>query len=95
MMSNEDATSNYEDILAGKVTRGKKKDGGKAAYFSIMLFEIDPKTMQPKVIGEVEIKGKKYPKHRILRTFRVAESSLLKVANDDQKSCNLYWKRQR
>lgn len=93
MMSNEEAAKGYDDILAGKIVRGKRKDGSAGKYFKIMLFEIDPETMKPKVIGETKIGDKTFPKHRILRSFRVAESSLLKVATDKQSSCNVYWKR--
>lgn len=91
----KEASEASADVLAGKFLRGKKKDGSAAKYFQLLIFEIDPKTMQPKVIGETEINGKKYPKHKIIRSFRIAESSILKVASDEQKSCNIYWKLRR
>lgn len=91
MMSKE-ASQADADVLAGKFKRGIKKDGTDAKYFNVFVFEIDPKTMQPKVIGEIEIKGKKYPKHKIIRSFRIAEASILKVAAGEQTSCNVYWK---
>lgn len=82
-----------EDIVAGKVKRGTKKDGTEAKFFNLYIFELDRKTKQPKVIGEWKGKdGKMYPKYRIITVLRVAESSFLKVATGKQTMCNIYLK---
>lgn len=81
-----------KDLVVGKLLRGKKKNGDKAKYFSLMFFEVDEKG-ELVTDGTIKINGKEYPKHKIVKSFRVAESSLLKVAADDQKSCNIYERR--
>lgn len=89
MMRNQ--TEN-KDLVVGKLLRGKRKDGSKAKYFTLMFFEIDEKG-DLVTDGTVKVNGKEYPKHKIVKSFRVAESSLLKVAADDQNSCNIYERR--
>lgn len=94
MIRSEDAFIDQKpDIKAGKFMRGKKKDKTPAKYFNFYIFELDPKTMQPKQIGEHKGKDNKlYPKYRIIRSFRIAESSLRKVLEGKQNSCNVYLK---
>lgn len=99
-------SNNGQDSVVGKVTRGTKlqaeKDGkgeivwrevpGK--FFTINLFETDCNG-EPKITGEyVNAKGEKLPKHNINRVLRVAESSFLKVATGEARSCNVYWSKQ-
>lgn len=79
------------DFIQGTVFRGHKKDGTPAKFFTLALFEVDPKTEQPIVIGQKTIGKKQYDKHRIVRSFRIAESSLLKMASGESKSCNIYY----
>lgn len=87
---------NGGDSVQGKVYRGKKWDVEKkkfveGKFFNLALFEIDA-SGQPIVVGKVTLKnGEEADKHRIVKVFRVAESSLLKVANGESKSCNIYY----
>lgn len=81
-----------QDIAVGKCQRGTKKDKTPAKYFNIFIFELDPKTLKPKITGKVVRNGKEYDKHKIIRVFKIPESTLLKVATDKQKSCNIYWR---
>lgn len=89
-------STQYTDIIQGKVYRGKKWDPTtkkfvKARFFNVAIYVIDS-TGQPVQIGTRELKNKEVvPVFQIAKVFRIAESSLLKVASDESNSCNLYW----
>lgn len=89
-----------KDHVQGKVYRGKKWDAegqkfvdGKFFNFALYIIGEDG---EPVVYGEKVIsrKGKpdlKVPKYQLAKVFRVAESSLMKVAMGESKSCNVYF----
>lgn len=81
------------DVVVGKVMRGKKQDGSPAAYFDVLLYEVT-KYGELTQIGETTIgEGKKavtIPKFKISAVVRIAESSLQKMASGQSKMCNVY-----
>lgn len=82
-----------EDYVHGRVFRGKKLDGSPAAFFDVLIYETD-KDENPVQIGEVVLANKKkMPKYKIRRSYRIAESSLMKVAAGESKSCNVYYRK--
>lgn len=83
-----------EDIVAGRFFRAKKNDGTPAKFFYIALYEVDAKTGQPIQNGVKKIgtgkDAKEYPQFKIAKFYRIAESSMMKVATDEAGACNVY-----
>lgn len=74
--------------------RGKKYNGEPAKFFNVMVYETNPKTEEPIKESEITLDdGTKVPRYKVKRWYRIAESSLLKVAANEAKSCNLYFRK--
>lgn len=99
-MMKSQGNGNGKDHVQGKVYRGKKWDpktqtfvDGK--FFNLALYLIG-EDQEPIITGTrtIERKGKApmtVPKYTLAKVFRIAESSLLKVAAGESKSCNIYF----
>lgn len=83
-----------KDIIAGRFFRAKKNDGTPAKFFYIGIYELDAKSGEPIQTGTKKIgtgkEAKEYPQFKIAKFYRIAESSMMKVATDEAGACNVY-----
>lgn len=87
----QQATDANQDVIAGHAQNGKKHDGTIAKFTELFIYELGP-DKRPIVVGEyTNQQGDKLPKYKLATVLRIADSSLLKVKNQEAKRCNIYW----
>lgn len=78
------------DIIAGFVNRGQKQDGSAAAFFQVVCFALDVDGLPIKDGTWKDNDGNTHARHKVARVYRIAESSLMKMAAGETRRCRLY-----
>lgn len=89
--------STKKDTIVGRMYIKKKLDGEPSKLLTIMIFNYDKQTGQPKEIGKFKTKDQKtgkdieLPKYEILHVLKVPISTLGKVALGKADACAIFY----